>query len=141
MPIAVISILRPIAHWVERKYVPPQNIVTVADVIKWTGRPEWIMKYSSETQTYYEIARKEHVTVALLRAASGPPSYTVDAKGRFVGWTPDSGEIRTPEIVWTPDMKKEDIDVDQFLEQAKKMYRTKGDGRATNKIMYPFEYK
>jgi len=52
-------------------------------------------------------------------ASSGPPSYTVDAEGKFVGWTRDSGEFQTPGVVWTHDMKKEPMDVERFLERAK----------------------
>lgn len=121
VPIAVMFLLSPIARWFQRRYVPPNNIATVTEVLEWTGRPEWIMKYSSATQTYYEIAKKVPVVVSLITASSGPPSYTVDTKGRFVGWSPDSGEFQTPGVVWTQDMKKEQIDVDRFLEQSKQM--------------------
>ena len=121
VPLAGLSLYVHFVHSFQNRFVPPHYITTVSDVLSWTGRPEWVIKYSSATHTYYEIAKKEPVGAMALTLASGPPSYTVDETGRFIGWSSDSGENQSPDVLRSPDLKRERIPVDQFLEQSKTM--------------------
>jgi len=44
---------------------------------------------------------------------SGPAAYTFDAKGKFIGWTKDSGDIFEPSVVYSPTAKSEDLSVEE----------------------------
>ena len=94
---------------------PPSYVVTDVDLIKWMGRPEWVMKYSSTNEFYYEIGRDEPLILSLFTASSGPPSYTVDQTGRFIGWSPDSGEIKKPDQIYSNKLIRERVDVDSYI--------------------------
>ena len=98
-----------------RRDVPPAYIMTDVDLIKWMGRPAWIIKYSSTNEFYYEIGKSELLLLSMFTASSGSPSYTVDQTGRFIGWSPDSGAIAKPDQIHSENMAREKIDVDVFL--------------------------
>lgn len=109
--------------------VPPSNIETDIDLIKWMGRPAWVMKYSSTNEIYYEIGRNEPLILSIFTASSGPPSYTVDQAGHFIGWSPDSGEIAKPDQIHAGNLLRERIDVDHYLRGVE---CKKADGRKNN---------
>jgi hypothetical protein len=119
--LAALVLFAHFVHWFQKRYIPPEGITNVAQVLEWSGRPWWVAKYSSPTATYYEIGKKVPVWTLTLTLASGAPSYTVDDKGKFIGWSPDSGDVHTPDVLRSPDLKRESMDVDDFLEKAKKM--------------------
>jgi hypothetical protein len=106
-------------HWFQQRYVPPQGIKNISDLLEWTGRPWWVTRYSSPKVTYYEVGLKVPTGTLMMTLASGPPSYTVDENGQFIGWSPDSGDIHTPDVLKSPDLKKESIDVEEFLRRWK----------------------
>lgn len=95
--------------------IPPSTIETDIDLVKWIGRPGWVMKYSSTNEIYYEIGRDTSVILLIITGSSGSPSYTVDQTGRFIGWSPDSGEIAKPDQIHSKNMIRERVDVDVFL--------------------------
>ena len=116
--IVIAGLCAGIARYARQCNVPPPNIATSRDLIKWIGRPMWVMKYSGTNVTFYEIGRQQSVLVLALTFASGPPSYTVDQEGRFIGWSPDSGEICSPIEIRSKNLKRERVDVDAFLVRA-----------------------
>jgi len=95
--------------------VPPSNIMTDIDIIKWIGQPGWVMRYSSPNEIYYEIGRDTSAILLIITGSSGSPSYTVDQTGRFIGWSPDSGEVAKPDQIHAENLIRERIDVDEFL--------------------------
>jgi len=53
-----------------RRDVPPAYIMTDVDLIKWMGRPAWIIKYSSTNEFYYEIGKSELLLLSMFTASS-----------------------------------------------------------------------
>jgi hypothetical protein len=121
LPLVALFLYGGFVHWFQGRYVPPPGITTVAEVLEWTGRPWWVAKYSSPTATYYEIGMKVPVWTLGLTLASGAPSYTVDHTGRFIGWSPDSGDLHTPDVLRSRELKRDSIDVDEFIRKSKEM--------------------
>ena len=121
VPLAALFLHAHFVHWFQRRYIPPPDITSVGEVLEWTGRPWWIARYASPTATYYEIGKKVPVRTLGLTLASGAPSYTVDQNGRFIGWSPDSGDVHTPDVLRSHELKRESIDVDEFIRKAKEM--------------------
>ena len=121
VPLAALFLYANFVHWFQRRYAPPPGITTVGDVLEWTGRPWWVARYTSTTATYYEIGKKVPLWTLELTLASGAPSYTVDQNGRFIGWSPDSGDIHTPDALRSRELKRDSIDVDEFIQKAKEM--------------------
>ncbi|MDD5707538.1 MAG: hypothetical protein PHR35_16570 [Kiritimatiellae bacterium] len=121
VPLAALFLYGHFVHWFQGRYVPPPGIRTVGEVLEWTGRPWWVVRYSAPTATYFEIGMKVPVRTLGLTLASGAPSYTVDHAGRFIGWSPDSGDVHTPPVLKSRELKRESIDVDDFIRNAKTM--------------------
>ncbi len=48
---------------------------------------------------------------------------TVDQGGRFIEWSPDSGDVHTANVLRSRDLKRCSIDVDEFIQKAKEMTR------------------
>jgi hypothetical protein len=119
VPLATLFLHVQSVHWFQQRYVPPQGIKNISDLLEWTGRPWWVTRYSSPKVTYYEVRLKVPTGTLMMTLASGPPSYTVDENGQFIGWSPDSGDIHTPDVLKSPDLKKESIDVEEFLRRWK----------------------
>ena len=121
VPLAALFLYAQFVHWIQRRYAPPPGITTVGEILEWTGRPWWVSRYTSPTVTYYEIGKKVSVWTEALTLASGAPSYTVDQNGRFIGWSRDSGDIHTPDVLKSRELKRDSIDVDEFIQLAKEM--------------------
>jgi hypothetical protein len=121
VPLATLFLYAHFVHRFQRRYIPPSGITTVGELLEWTGRPWWVVRYSSPTATYYEIGKKVPDRALVLTLASGAPSYTVDATGRFIGWSPDSGDVHTPYVLRSRDLTRESIDVDEFIRKTKAM--------------------
>ena len=121
VPLAALYLYAQFIHWFQRRYVPPPGITTVGEVLEWTGRPWWVSRYTSPAATYYEIGKKVSVGTLVLTLASSAPSYTVDQNGRLIGWSPDSGDIHTPDALRSRELKRDSIDVDEFIQKAKEM--------------------
>jgi hypothetical protein len=107
-------------HWFQKRYIPPEGIKNVADVLERTGRPWWVVRCSSPTASYYELGMKVSALTLLVTLSSAAPSYTVDENGRLIGSSPDSGDVHTPDVLRSYDLKRESIDVDKFTQQWKK---------------------
>jgi hypothetical protein len=133
--IVTIFIYAHFVHWFQKRYIPPEDIKNVADVLEWTGRPWWVVRYSSPTATYYELGMKVPALTLLVILSSAAPSYTVDENGRFIGWSPDSGDVHTPDVLRSHDLKRESIDVDKFIQQWKK--NTEPSGAANRRERAP----
>lgn len=112
---AVLLIHVCIVLWYRRSNLPPPGTATVGQVLEWTGRPCWVARYTSPTATYYEIGKRVPAGILMLTLPSGAPSYTVDHNGRFVGWSPDSGDVHTPDVLRSDELKRESMDVDEFI--------------------------
>ena len=46
--------------------------------------------------------------------AFGPAGYTFDSHGRFIGWSSDIGDFKTPPELFTPGAKSEKIDLHEL---------------------------
>jgi hypothetical protein len=119
VPLSTLFLYDQFVYWYQQRYVPPQSIENVSDLLEWTGRPSWVKRYSSLKATYYEVGLNVSVKSLQMTLASGPPSYTIDENGQFIGWSPDSGDIFTPDVLRSPDLIIESINVDVFLRKWK----------------------
>ena len=45
---------------------------------------------------------------------SGTSAYAFDSSGKFIGWTPDEGDIHTPKQVFAPGSRDEKISLDEL---------------------------
>ena len=121
VPLTALFLYAHFVNWFQKRYIPPPYITTVGEVLEWTGRPLWVARHTSPTATYYEIGKKVPVRTLGLTLASGAPSYTVDHTGRFIGWSPDSGDVHTPDVLRSGELKRDSIDVDDFIQKSKEM--------------------
>jgi hypothetical protein len=137
VPLAGLFLYAHFVHGFQRRYAPPPGIREVGEVLDWTGRPWWVARYSSATETYYEIGMHVPVRTLGLTLASGPPSYTVDGTGRFIGWSPDSGDVHTPEVLRSHKLKRESLDVDEFIRNAREMTPDKVSQVTAHKLADP----
>lgn len=95
--------------------IPPPSVQADVDLLKWMGRPAWVMKHSSTNEIYYEIGRNKSTLLLIVAGSSGPPSYTVDQAGHFIGWSPDSGEVKKPDQIYSNKLIREKVDVDSYI--------------------------
>jgi hypothetical protein len=99
----------------QKRYVPPENVTEVAALLSWMGEPWWVNRYSDGSKQYYEIGKKEPVWILMATLSSSSPSYTIDEDGRLIGWSPDSGDIRRPELIRELSDSRLEVPVDEFL--------------------------
>ena len=99
----------------QQKYVPPDSVGDVYSLIDWMGEPWWVNRYSDGTSVYYELGRAEPAWVLALTLASSSPSYTVDETGRVVGWSSDSGDVKSPDVIHELSSSRESVPVDEFM--------------------------
>ncbi len=99
----------------QRRYIPPESTDDVPSLIEWMGKPQWVNRYSDGSVYYYELGRQESALILSLMLSSGGPSYTVDERGQLVGWSPDSGDVKEPDMIRELSSSRESIPVDDFL--------------------------
>lgn len=99
----------------QQKYAPPDSVSDVSSLIDWMGEPRWISRYSDGASVYYELGKDESAWVIALTLASSSPSYTVDETGQLVGWSPDSGDVKSPEVLRELSSSRESMPVEVFM--------------------------
>jgi hypothetical protein len=87
---------------------PPPSATNLEAFFEWMPGPKWADRVTVSNRVYYEFFGP-----AGRWKASGPSAYTFDENGLFVGWTKDCGDFFTPEIVYSPGAKREQISVDE----------------------------
>lgn len=99
----------------QRRYIPPESTDDVPSLIEWMGEPQWVNRYSDGSVYYYELGRQESALILSLMLSSGGPSYTVNESGELVGWSPDSGDVKEPDVIRELLSSRESIPVADFL--------------------------
>jgi hypothetical protein len=86
---------------------PPPSATNLETFFEWMPDPKWADRVTVSNMVYYQFFGP-----AGRWKSSGPSAYTFDESGRFVGWTKDCGDFYTPQIVYSPGAKREQISVD-----------------------------
>jgi hypothetical protein len=97
------------AYWISRgcsavvlkRYehaVPPSSIQTLDDFLRWQSAIRSCREVKVRGVTYYHIIGPNAHAVA-----SGGALYVFDAKGNFVGWSLDSGDVMRKEAIFYPE--------------------------------------
>lgn len=103
--------------WLQMRHTPPDSVKEVHSLLEWMGKPWWVNRYSDGTAVYHELGMRVPVWILTVSLASGSPSYTVDGEGKFIGWSPDSGDIHRPEVIHRLRKSRTPVDVEEFLRQ------------------------
>jgi hypothetical protein len=90
-----------------RRAMPPSGVTNITTCITWLGKPMGMLRVTTAGEQYYIIQGPPGRL-----AASGKAAYTFDARGRFVGWTPDMGDIYRPPVAFSPGARREEIGMD-----------------------------
>jgi hypothetical protein len=88
---------------------PPKSVTDVSSCLTWLKKPRGAYRITSDGVVYYQITGR-----AGSYLASGPAGYTFDSNGRFIGWSPDIGDVKRPPEVFTPYAKRETITLDEL---------------------------
>ena len=88
---------------------PPKSVMDVASCLAWLKKPMGSYRVTANNTVYYQITGP-----AGRYLASGPSAYSFDAQGRFIGWSADMGDSKTPAEVFREGAKREKIPLDQL---------------------------
>ena len=88
---------------------PPKSVTDVVSCLAWLKQPMGAYRITSDGVVYYQVTGP-----AGRYLASGPAGYTFDSHGRFIGWSSDIGDFKTPPQVFTPASKREKISLDEL---------------------------
>ncbi len=88
---------------------PPKSVTDVSSCLVWLKKPMGSYRVTVNNTVYYQISGP-----AGRHLASGPSAYTFDAQGRFIGWSADMGDLKTPAEVYREGAKREKIPLDQL---------------------------
>lgn len=88
---------------------PPKTVTDVASCLAWLEHPMNAYKITDGDTVYYRVTGP-----AGRFLASGPSAYTFDARGKFVGWTADVGDLPTPGLHISTDAKRENISLENL---------------------------
>ena len=89
-----------------RRATPPSSVTDLSSCIAWLGKPMGVIRVTTEGQQYIMIQGPSGRL-----ASSGTAAYTFDASGRFIGWTPDMGDVYSPSVVFSNGASRETISV------------------------------
>jgi len=88
---------------------PPKTVTDVSSCLAWLKKPMEVYRITSDGVVYYQVTGP-----AGRYLASGPAGYSFDSHGRFIGWSADIGDFKTPHQVFTPGAKREKISLDEL---------------------------
>lgn len=77
--------------------VPPSRMQTFDDFTQWQTKIQYCQEIELRGVTYYHVIGPNARVLA-----SGGALYVFDAKGYFVGWSPDSGDVIRNEAIFYP---------------------------------------
>ena len=88
---------------------PPKSVTDINSCLAWLKKPMGSYRVTMDETVYYQVTGP-----AGRYLASGPSAYTFDAQGRFIGWSADMGDFKTPVEVFREGAKREKIPLDQL---------------------------
>jgi hypothetical protein len=88
---------------------PPKTVTDIPSCLAWLQKPMGAYRITTEGVVYYQITGP-----AGRYLASGPSGYTFDSHGKFIGWSSDIGDFKTPPQVFTSGAKREKIALDEL---------------------------
>jgi hypothetical protein len=83
---------------------PPSSVIDVQSCLLWLNKPMAYYRVTVDRNVYYQITGP-----AGRYLASGPAAYTFDSSGRFLGWTADMGDFKTPAQVFSTGADRQKI--------------------------------
>jgi hypothetical protein len=87
-----------------RKATPPLEVKDVSSFLTWIKKPMGLFRVTAGKNLYFVYQGP-----AGRLPSSGTAAYAFDAKGQFIGWTPDMGDVKTPGAVFSSEAKWERI--------------------------------
>ena len=98
-------------HIPHSRATPPKTVTDVSSCLAWLKKPMGAYRITSGGVVYYQVTGP-----AGRYLASGPAGYSFDSRGRFIGWSADIGDFKTPHQVFTPGATREKITLDELRE-------------------------
>ncbi len=92
---------------------PPQTVTDVASCLGWLRKPMGAYKITDGEKIYYRVTAPAGRCLP-----SGPSAYTFDSRGKFVGWTPDMGDLPTPGLHISDGAKREKLSLEELRRSA-----------------------
>ncbi len=77
--------------------VPPSSVQTFDDFLEWQIPVEYCYEVNLRGVTYYHVIGPDARTLP-----SGGALYVFDAKGNYIGWSRDVGDVMRKEAVFYP---------------------------------------
>jgi len=111
-PLAALLLLVLIDDRINRalfvRATPPASVNDMRSFWAWYQHPDTnAIRLTDGTNIYYRVTGP-----AGRFLASGRAAYTFDAQGKFIGWTPDVGDVGTPGLHLSRTTKRERISLD-----------------------------
>jgi hypothetical protein len=88
---------------------PPASVTDLHSFFAWMPKPVNARRVTLDNTLYYTVTGE---WVGFL--PSGSTAYSFDAQGKFIGWTPDEGDLHVPDQVYAPGVQWEYIPVDEL---------------------------
>ena len=88
---------------------PPDSVTDVVSCLAWLKEPMGAYRITADGVVYFQITGP-----AGRYLPSGPSGYTFDSGGRFIGWSADIGDFKTPSQVFTAGAKREKITMEEL---------------------------
>jgi len=83
---------------------PPATVTDIQSCLLWLSKPMAYYRVTVDSNVYYQITGPSGRYLA-----SGPAAYTFDSGGRFLGWTADMGDFKTPAQVFSTGANRQRI--------------------------------
>jgi hypothetical protein len=84
-------------HRIRKNAEPPSTIQTFQDFLRWQTEIHACSEVQVRGITYFHVIGPDACFLP-----SGGALYVFDAKGNFVGWSPDSGDVMRKEAIFYP---------------------------------------
>jgi hypothetical protein len=88
---------------------PPRTVTNVVSCLAWLKEPKSAFRITTDDAVYYQVTGP-----AGRYLASGPAGYSFDARGRFIGWSADIGDFKTPPQLFGGGAKREKISLHEL---------------------------
>ncbi len=83
---------------------PPATVTDIQSCLLWLKTPMACYRVTVDSNVYYQVTGP-----AGRYLASGPAAYSFDSSGRFLGWTADMGDFKSPAQVFSTGANRERI--------------------------------
>jgi hypothetical protein len=93
-----------------RKATPSPDVKDVSSFLAWIKEPMGLFRVTTGENLYFVYQGP-----AGRLPSSGTAAYAFDAKGQFIGWTPDMGDVKSPSKVFSGDARWERIPATNLL--------------------------